>query len=619
MWKEVKVFLMMSWVSLNIYAGLPNPTATTLFAPPNGLIEPQDVEKLGTILNLPLYQDSEDNNLYYYVPPFRILPWDQGAASVTLHSVKSENIFQADNIMKRMQSEELVPPEHIINGPVVVSKRQALERALERLEKYEDRYFQELDRLKARILELESDRKSALADNKADLIVFFEKMIVENEERIAAEEKNIEIQRQKAQEINIKFDDYVAECAEKWRHERMRTRLYPVTTYLASAGKSIDMGLYPDTEQLAVAINNAIDELKKSYGGTLSMNIYSGFTQKQVDDITFLRAKYWPHVKIVLMASEDLEFESLAEIEATSKGDRQNLMFKNMRGSGGYQGASVAFDLTIDGAMSLGVALGPFIVPVGVTANITQRMLPFEAELKCDFKERRMDDAKAQVRDGKVILPEDLSHITGTRDSDYGSCELKVLKGDENSARVMALKEIEKEFDAINMKKTQLGQSEARNYYAERFRDFKLGKLKPKDHLFGLFNSYSPIIDSDLLLKALGKGNKDFWQTTDAGLSRFYSLYFTKRFSYDGSHTVRTGLPAFLCLFFNADKNAYDRCTRSQEEKAEAPLEAAKVATSSPACQDFESLKDCFDKRKALAPELHADAEEKEKDDIQDL
>src|SRR5687768_10520667 len=90
--------------NINLMAGFPLGNVTTL-PPPEKEIDSQDIEIISSILSLAVYPDSQDRHLYYYVPPFRVLPYDQGAATMVAHTVKADNVFQADSIMKRMQSE----------------------------------------------------------------------------------------------------------------------------------------------------------------------------------------------------------------------------------------------------------------------------------------------------------------------------------------------------------------------------------------------------------------------------------------------------------------------------------------------------------------------------------
>lgn len=602
MLKRIVGFLLASFASLFIYGGIPSTTVTTLDAPPFDIVDRQDIPLLGTILGLSLYQDSEDSNVYYYVPPFRILQFDQGAAGMLLHTVKAENIYQADNLMKKMQSEELVPPEHIINGVVVVSKRDSLEQDFKRLEKYEERFFKESDRIKADIAQLELDIKAAAENNKPELVAILNQKILDKDTKLVLEEEKIEKERQKFKNEKVAFDAYLADSVEKWRQEKMRTRLWPVVTYLASAGKSIPMSQYPNTEDLATVINSTIDELKQSYGGSLSMNIYSGFTEKQIHDITYLRDKYWPHVRIILMESEDLQFVSLAEVEDSDGHVRKNAMFKGMKGSGSYQGATINFDLTIDGATSLALALGPFIVPVGITANITEKMLPFEAEFRCNFADTIMPNINVIERNGKLIFStEDM--VTGINDTKNSTCNVTMLKGDESSAHALALKELEKEFDNINVTKTKLSQNESKRYLTRVLKDFEQQKDKTKS--IKKWQDYIPLIGTGAdAVKILSGFNDDYWQTPASNLEKFNKLNFTKKISYHGHQMVRKSMPTSLCLFYNAKKKAYDRCTKALEEMAQNPMEATKLAKSSGSCEGFEKIKDCFDKRLAEAPEL---------------
>jgi hypothetical protein len=606
-------------VCINLKAsGLPMPQATTLPAPPAGSVDPEDIPLMGTVLGLTVYQDYQDKNQYYYVPPFRILSFDQGAAGLVVHSVKVEKIFEADEAMNNMKSEEETPPDSVVNDPIIVIKRQDLLEASDRLKKLEQKFADKIEKLEETISEAEDKLGVATQENNTRLMDYYQKFINDKNNEIIKKTEGINKERDEVRAMKDDIKAYLDESIENWK----RRKLFPVVTDLAGAGISIDTRKYPTAEELVVAINDALDELKKSSGGFLSMSIYSGFTDRQVHDISILKNKYWPHIKLSLLASEDLEFRSLTEIQNKDKKSRENTMFRAFKGSGGYHGATVNFDLTIDGAISLSRRLGPFIVPVEVTANITEKMLPFRAVLDCDFSTGYQIKGRADIRDGLVIYDQDITNTINKEDISNGKCKVEVLEGDESSAHVEALKELDARLTAMNVQKTKLNQAEADRFYQGILADLA-HRQNTADGDDGYTWEWVDYIDvlgyGAVAVGVLSEASNFYWHTSIYDTTNISKLKFKKEISYNGHKTVRKPLPTTLCLYFSASKNAYDRCTRAQEEVAENAVKASELAAASPACQDTKTLYECGENRAQSAPELKPAAEEKIVDNIVEL
>src|SRR6266536_900643 len=79
----------------NICLAFPKPQSTKLPMPEAFL--KYDPKNALNVINLDVYQDSEDPNLYFYVPSFHIQQYKQGAASPFMNSLRIGHYSYSDN------------------------------------------------------------------------------------------------------------------------------------------------------------------------------------------------------------------------------------------------------------------------------------------------------------------------------------------------------------------------------------------------------------------------------------------------------------------------------------------------------------------------------------------
>src|SRR6266536_552118 len=82
----------------NICLAFPKPQSTKLPMPEAFL--KYDPKNALNVINLDVYQDSEDPNLYFYVPPFHIQQYKQGAASPFMNSLRIGHYAKADKMLE---------------------------------------------------------------------------------------------------------------------------------------------------------------------------------------------------------------------------------------------------------------------------------------------------------------------------------------------------------------------------------------------------------------------------------------------------------------------------------------------------------------------------------------
>lgn len=611
--KRSKIMIMLFPLLLlgsNLVVGYPLATTTTL-PPPKKAFDKEDVSQLSTMLSMPIYQDSNNKNLYYYVPFFRVLQHDQGAASPLLNTVKIDNVFKAHQAMNRMQSVEETVPEHLLNDPLVLSRRKDVLDAEERLKKREEKTLERIEKYEDLIFEAEAQKNKASIQNDQRLVDAYQKSIENYTNVIVNKRKELAECTAEYNKIKSDFDNYTKSVVENWR---MR-RLYATVTNLASAGISIDIIKYNTTASLVRAINDALDELKKSIGGSLTMNIYSGFTEKQISEIRTLRTKYWPEVQFALMPANDLQFIPLTQVEDGKGKPRENAMFKTIRGSGGYHGGTVNFDLTVDGALGLSTKLEPFVLPVGVSAVIKDRVEAVKGHVTCKYNNDFWMKGRADVTDGWLIFDNDISNNIRTDTNSNGNCEVVVEKGDYESVQFEALKKIEQNFEKHFFRKTYLTQAEARAYYNNAVDNLDYHSNKPRGQATWI-KYLIPFVGKFLTVSTLSNTRQSYWHTSKYNTGNADQLSFSEKIDKAAVEAVRRDMPAIICLFYNAENNTYDRCTRVQEEKAEGSAVAMKKAATSPECINAETLYECMAKRTQKAIEFIPQKEEKVVDNL---
>lgn len=488
------------------------------------------------VLQLQVYQDHEDENQYYFVPPFHVRQYTQGAAGMALqgHNVKQ---FAA--------------------GMNVFLNR----------EKYgNDRIEQVRDDIRIaeeRKQELEFRLIDAYSQNNEKLIAMLEKNIAKKEKEIA--------------DMNLKLDAIVA--------EKLKNADQLASFHFSQAGFNVDLSSIDNNDQRVEAMKLAAAQASASYGGYLSANVYGGFTQGQVDALRAYKQKYMPHLKISLLPIEKLTFFSLTEWQNDPNAwSYSSKMFRNITGAGDYLGAAIVMDTTIAGSLGLAEHLQPFVLPVGIKARFKQAAEPTEAELTCDFSAGYSVQGRADVRDGLVIYDNDITNTISSSDFSNGACKLHYISGDRGSAQFKALEAMEQQFENIRIHRTILAHEEKTAYYKSLLEDIQKNRRQEEPKYRRVVRQLTAQGWSTVVVEGLTRAADFHWHTNIQDVNHVSEVKFTKHIYIAGSEMVERDLPTNFCLVFNSMTNAYDKCTTDEEKQALDMQRASRAVAQTPEC-----------------------------------
>lgn len=537
---------------------IPMPDRTNLPFPHE--LSEEDEELIYEAMKLQVYPDSEDPNQYYYMPPLHFRQYAYGAANMTLHTYNVKRFAEAKTSFK-----EFFKYREQYNG-IRIKELEA-----------------EVEKAKADLLVARKELNTAeLSGNQGSIAV--------NREWVAEEKANFEKVSDKLQKAQEKVANNEFLMPAAFGRSYFDVAIFNISLMGASLGHTSA----ESPEIVENAIYQKLGELGGSYGGFLSANVYGGFTRKQKDAILTYRKKFFPDIKISLLPIEHLSFVPLTDWQKNpdDKQAKLNSMFTNITGAGDYLGAALTMNMTISGAFGLAERLGPFIPPMGVSAVIREQLKPSEAELSCDFTKKFELFGSANVREDTVIYERTLSSLKVQDDSD-GACSLKIISGDVDSSYIKALTHLENKFEEIGLRRTTLSKSEKEDYLLEISNNKSIQPLSdPTENPqpFGPeFVTSGPVNPEHVptIMKAMKDSTGFYWHMNSEDVNKLRELKFKTRVSVNGYEKVKRQLPVDLCLIFNQELLAYDRCQDEEEEKALPMVQSIANASSSQLCEDI--------------------------------
>jgi len=503
------------------------------------------------VLQLQVYQDHEDENQYYFVPPFHVRQYTQGAAGMALqnHNVKQ---FAAANKEIKNRVRYLLEYD---NGQIqsfeksVAETRSRVEIALQKLEDAIERGNEVIIKIRERNLASEEDNlKKAIKD------------LDEAKERLHAQGTLAPLSIRKGLNEQIVME-------------------------LAQAGINVPYDGNQDPGVSFIQLKDTIKDFASSYGGYLSANVYGGFTQGQVDALRAYKQKYMPHLKISLLPIEKLTFFSLTEWQNDPNAwSYSSKMFRNITGAGDYLGAAIVMDTTIAGSLGLAEHLQPFVLPVGIKARFKQAAEPTEAELTCDFSAGYSVQGRADVRDGLVIYDNDITNTISSSDFSNGACKLHYISGDRGSAQFKALEAMEQQFENIRIHRTILAHEEKTAYYKSLLEDIQKNRRQEEPKYRRIVRQLTAQGWSTVVVEGLTRAADFHWHTNIQDVNHVSEVKFTKHIYIAGSEMVERDLPTNFCLVFNSMTNAYDKCTTDEEKQALDMQRASRAVAQTPEC-----------------------------------
>jgi hypothetical protein len=532
---------------------LPKYQSTKLPFPDLALFSELDHEMLKAVLALEVHQDSHDPNVYYYVPPFHIRQYSQGAASLMVHSEKLRYFAEAMRLMgDRKKISSITPLE----------------------------FRERIKTAEARIQDSEEKLDEAIAVGNNTLIAHFEKRVVEKKKAL---------------------EDLFSALAQE-REFLIRDQDEQASLNLALTGYNVDVSQCRDSDAALVALKESASQASMSYGGFLSFNSYAGFTQQQIDALRAYKTKYMPHITVALLPLENLTFKPLTETQYDPElGSRSSKIFTRVQGAGDYLGTAIVLDTTVAGAVGMATHLPPFIVPVGISATFKQQSEPFDAELKCDFSSGYSVKGRADVKDGLVIYDNDITNTMKATDETDGGCTLKLNSGDRGSAEYKAFQELEKELNALHFHRAHLSYEEKTRYYQSVMTDIQQNR-KSSDGASGWLAAGFTALGffPGIFVSALSYAADFHWHTNVQDVAKISKFKYEKRFVIDDAHqSIKRDMPVNLCLVYNIATKAYDRCTEEELIKAKNMRGTMDEVQKSDECKNAKDPWECASNRDA--------------------
>ncbi len=549
--------------SLLAGSAYPLATASPTMLPLAANLPENEKDLIKEIIGLEVYQDNIDKKQYYYIPPFNIRQYNYGAAGFMPHTTQVKHYIDAQQLIKDRNKES-----------VAYTSRQ-----ITRLQEKIDKNKEDLKDARLKLAQ-------ALESNAINLINYW-KINIEEYTKELAENKSRLIEAEKI------FKDGGSLWPLGLRRDYDRQIVYE----LAVAGFAISIENNDNIISLDKKINDAMRELAGTYGGILTINSYAGFTKQQLDSLRTYVHKYYPALKISLMPMEKLTFFSLTNLDKSGQKNKsgQNI-FTNIIGAGDYLGAAITLDTSVIGSMAMSLYMGPFILPVGINGTRQQKAQPFDAELDCDFSNGFTAKGRADIRNGALIFANDITNNIKVNDFSNGNCFLKLNSGDANSAELKAMEVLQSQFEQVHLYRSNLSQQEKNAYFSSILNDLNNNRQK-NSRYEGIATIIQRADWRTMIIEAISRAADFHWHTNIQDVSNISNLKFHKHIKLNGDESITKAIGTNLCLVYNSDRRAYDRCTEAELIKANNMEQAEQEAQNSPECADITDPYKCGELR----------------------
>jgi len=554
------------------------------------ILENQEIAK--ALASLQLFKDDKDENLYYYVPPFRILPYKEGAAGGLRNYQLIEDLETARKILDDVKNKVYEQEPWFLGR---------LKDSLNHIDYLKDN----LKNTEERISFWELKLAEALLTDKKSFIDTCRQFIEDKTKQLALEKEAIK-------NATKELENYKLTLAQ----EHITSQIAFGSAYLRMAGGFFEAKLYTDAEELVEAFGDALATADNAYAGFFSMTIYAGFTKAELNALLKYK-KLVPQARIIIMPGSKFAFSSTTDVGIEKDQPKSIKMFSNSTGAGNYTGANIVFDLTAAGARALTLSLDPFIVPLKVSAETTFRLEPFHAELRCNFSNEFSSRGIASSKKGFLFFPDEVTNnISTTSVSNGGPCSLRHISGDPKSAEFEALKKTKAFFDRIQFQEVEMNEMDKRYHVEHVSRELERHQRNNESPSFNPISSYLRLGLGGALIEGLYKlsTRKRYMHYEDT--HRLSSHSFNETIYLTKSETQRTDWGVRLCLKYDASVLAYMRCTEFDEKNAVSIVEATENALNKSVCEPGDKITDCRNKRIAEMAKIPSETNLFEQDNL---
>ena len=604
----MKKIYFLSWLLSFSALSIPTYNTTSLVLPKGISLQGKKMQETARVLSsLQLFKDSSDENLYYYVPTFRVLPYEEGSGGYLLNHRIIESAEKAlaayyEAIDDSYKDSPWISTELKFLQDHIEKQTRNYQNIIDRLEEDKNIIKNDIAQMKARIKFLKDKHFEAQLSNNKELLIYIEQKINEEQANIFKEEQKIIPFQEKIDKEQLKIlelQNTLKTRSIELISEYKINRLQASATHLKSIGVDVIDPSCNDYNKLNSSISSALEKADEVPVGLFSMTVYAGFTKAELEAIT--RYKHVaPDVKIVLMPGFNFNFGSNFDVGVKKSLLKESKMFAGSEGFGAYNGATVSFYLTLAGSKALKLSLDPFIVPLDISAETTFKLEPFKAKLKCDYRHGYKINGRTDIIDGAVIFDGDISNNIKIEDisDDKNGCSLEV-SGDKNSAQYAALQTLKDKLQSGYLKKVDLTNAQKQKYYDQMLQDIKYQQNRANydKNKVNFLESFIGLGWEQLAIQALVTLSDTFWHTRKEDVHNINNFNFMEEISSNERVTQRASFSARLCLKYNAHLQSYVRCNESEQVSANNMTDATQNAQNSTDCSPQDSIVECGHKR----------------------
>ena len=554
------------WLCLASVAD-PLPTPTTLPFPRGATEAERDM--VTHISMLQVYPDSEDKDKYYYIPPFHVRQYVEGAAHMFLNSLQVSHYVKAQAAIDSI-------------GNYSAQRIAQIQQNIVRLS-------QEVARTDETILQAQNNLAEAVRlGNQVyiDSVQTYLRSLQERHDSLSSELNHAKTVVEKGQ----------VPIPEDIRREFNRQAMMSI----GCGGIYVFTHTDAPLAEMELAIKEGMGRLGNSNGGYLIANIYAGFTESQLKAIKDYKNKYFPTIKIVLMPTEKMNFFHLFETKTENNYGKytdgiEMSLFQNIRGSGDYLGATIVMNTSVSGGMALASHLGPFVLPLGIEAQLKFNAETIDVELECDFSKEFTIAGRDSLRKD-VSIYDTADRLLLLNKYTNSMCNITVHEGRAESIEYWLIKTIDKAMLEAGAKRMELTVHERKAYGEMMQKAFNRPYIQPRFYRLEKPDEYFSWYPFNI--EGMFSYIPEYHYAVDAHqVPSFAKLKIKKHIYVRGHEPITKHLATNLCLVYNPQKQAYERCTPVEFESSQTMAQAAHDAQHSYPCMANDSPFACGKKR----------------------
>lgn len=403
--------------------------------------------------------------------------------------------------------------------------------------------------------------------------------------------------------------EYYKREIQRIKDETRKQRKLATAMHLGLAGIGLNPGDLDDEEKYSQTLKT----LSNSSAGVFTIQLTAKLYQDEVNAIQHYRK--WldrqglPKPKLsCLPIIGSLSWEPLAELVQADPQDKNNKklvpdgtpIFRNLRGGGNLDLATVNADLSYQGALALYTRTAPVMLPIQAKALVLRKFEPLVAHLKCHFKTGWHFHGRTDVKDGALIFSNDIyQNVVATAEAHQGEpCVLTITGGSGEKETRLALEKsmmiVQERLMKGYEERLMLSEMQKTAYFEEMKRSVEAQRQRIQNQRqssswitsivsfgSGSFAGIFPVVEY-VSRSFLGSGSQFFWHTDVRHIDDTTEMAFEQKIVLDANERIEESIPAGICVVSN-DHFGYVSCTHEQYlEATTLRMEAQKIISENP-------------------------------------